>query len=61
MIGACVKLEEAVKNILGYSAWDLGIEIRGLTLTSNFCPTEPRVHSCLIYVQHPGDSNTELP
>ena len=52
---SCVALEESVKTVLGYSATDLGINVRGLTLTSNFCPIEPTVHSVTIYVQHPND------
>ena len=50
-----------MKNLLGYSAVDLGLEIRGVSLTSNFCPIFPRVHSFLLYVQHPGDENRDLP
>ena len=48
-------LESAIKPLLGYSAVDLGLEIRGVTVTSNFCPINPVVHSLLLYVQHPLD------
>ena len=51
----CELLESGIKPLLGYSAVDLGLEIRGVTITSNFCPTEPVIHSLLIYVQHPLD------
>ena len=53
LIAACADFEEALKSVLGYSAVDLGIELRGLTLCSNFCPTNPIVHSLKLYCQHP--------
>ena len=58
-VGDCLQLEESVKGLLGYSAWDLGIEIRGISLTSNFCPIFPKVHSFQLYVQHPCDQDRE--
>ena len=55
----CVNFTDELKKLFGYSCQDLGLEIRGLTLVSNFCPTEPVVHSFLIYVQHPVDDVAE--
>ena len=60
-IADCVQLEDSIKSILGYSAWDLGLELRGISITSNFCPTFPKVHSILFYVQHPGDNGRDIP
>ena len=50
---ACHDFEESLKSVLGYSAIDLGIEIRGLTMCSNFCPINPVIHSFKLYCQHP--------
>ena len=46
--------------MLGFTASGLGLVIRGLCVTSNFCPTEPVVHSLLIYVQHETDEIDDL-
>ena len=48
-------MADLAKSALGCSARDLGVVIRGLTLTSNFCPTAPVVHSFILYAQHPSD------
>ena len=56
---ACEKLSSDIKPLLGYSAIDLGLEIRGLNITSNFCPLNPHVYSLDIYVQHPLDEDSE--
>ena len=55
----CVSFTDELKKLFGYSVQDLGLELRGLTLLSNFCPVEPVVHSLLIYVQHPIDEVSE--
>ena len=51
---SCTALVAHVKSKLDYAAEDLGLVIRGITLTSNFCPTAPVVYSFILYVQHPG-------
>ena len=56
----CESLASAITPLLGYSAIDLGLELRGLNITSNFCPLNPHVYSLDIYVQHPLDENAEL-
>ena len=56
----CDRLASAITPLLGYSALDLGLELRGLNITSNFCPLNPHVFSIDIYVQHPLDENAEL-
>ena len=57
---ACDQLASEITPLLGYSAIDLGLELRGLNITSNFCPLKPHVYSLDIYVQHPLDENAEL-
>ena len=54
---ACETLLGAVQERLGYIAQDVGLMIRGATLTSNFCPTFPVVHNFILYVQTPGDED----
>ena len=50
----CSDLESKIKSKLDGSAQDLGLVIRGVTITSNFCPTAPIVYNFILYVQHPG-------
>ena len=54
-IPRCRDLTRLIRSGLGQSAQDLGVIIRGVTVTSNFCPTCPVVHSFVIYVQNPVD------
>ena len=54
---ACDSLLDSVREKLGYIAQDMGLMIRGATLTSNFCPTFPVVHNFILYVQTPGDED----
>ena len=53
-IPRCLDLTQFIQSKLGQSAGDLGIEIRGATVTSNFCPTCPVVHSFILYIQNPA-------
>ena len=50
----CYAVEQQIQSKLDPSVADLGIKIRGFTLTSNFCPISPSVYSFNLYVQHPG-------
>ena len=51
-IPRCLELTQLVQSKLGQTAKDIGIAIRGATVTSNFCPTCPVVHSFILYVQN---------
>ena len=52
---ACYKLAGLIEVALPCPSRDLGVVIRGLTLTSNFCPISPVVHSFILYAQNPSD------
>ena len=53
-LSTCSDFELKIKSKLDESSRDLGLTIRGITLTSNFCPIAPVVYNFILYVQHPG-------